>query len=107
MMRKLNHIGIPTEKVMPDEIHMEDAKLFVTDFNESPNRIEWLRFEDGSEMPEILKTTAHIAYEVEDLNAELKNAAEIVLEPFQPNPDLTVAFVLEEGAPIELMEYKH
>ena len=56
-------------------------------------------------MPNLLKTTAHIAYEVEDLEAELKNA-NILLEPFDPAPELTVAFVIEEGAPIELMKFK-
>ena len=105
-MRKLNHIGIPTNQVMPNENYMEGAKLYVTDFAESPNKIEWLRFEEGSPMPELLQTTAHLAYEVDDLEAELKGA-EVILEPFQPNPDLTIAFVVEEGAPIELMKFNN
>ena len=105
-MRKLNHIGIPTSEVMPNESYMEGAKLYVTDFAESPNKIEWLRFEEGSPMPELLQTTAHIAYEVEDLEAELKDA-NVLMEPFQPNENLTVAFVIEEGAPIELMKFNN
>ena len=105
-MRKINHIGIPTGEVQPDEIYMEEIKLHITDYAKSPNRIEWLRFEEGSPMPELLQTTAHIAYEVDDLEAELSKA-EIIVEPFQPNPDLTVAFVVEEGAPIELMKFKN
>jgi len=44
-MRKFNHVGIPTTILQKDENFMEGAKLYVTDFNLSPNKIEWLRFE--------------------------------------------------------------
>jgi hypothetical protein len=103
-MRKLNHIGIPTREVQSDEIYMKEIKLHVTDFATSPNKIEWLRFEEGSPMPELLQQVTHIAYEVDDLEAELASA-EILVEPFQAKPDLTCAFIVEEGAPIELMKF--
>jgi len=64
-MKEFSHIGIPTSVVRDGENYMEDAKLYVTDFNDSPNKIEWLRFEDGSPMPEALQTTAHVAFMVE------------------------------------------
>lgn len=103
-MRKLNHIGIPTKKEQPDEMHMEDAKLHLTDFAKSPNKIEWLRFDEGSPMPELLQTTAHIAYEVDDIKAAMEGK-EVLMEPFEPAENLTVGFIVEEGAPIELMQY--
>jgi len=103
-MRELDHIGIPTQVVQPDEIYLEGAKVFVTDYSKSPNKIEWLRFEEDSEFPELIQTTAHIAYKVEDLNAELAGK-KILIEPFSANEDLTIAFIEEEGAPIELMQF--
>ncbi|MCG8476301.1 MAG: hypothetical protein MI784_12610 [Cytophagales bacterium] len=103
-MRKINHIGIPTDKEQSAEIYLEGIKCYITDFNESPNKIEWLRFEDGSDFPELIQKSAHIAYEVENLEEELKGK-NLLVEPFDSNENLTIAFIEEEGAPIELMHF--
>lgn len=102
-MRELHHIGIPTDQPQENEIYMEEAKLHVTDAGESPNKIEWLRFEDGSPMPELLQKSPHIAYAVPDLQKAMEGK-EMLLEPFSPADGLTCAFVVEEGIPIEFME---
>ncbi len=103
-MRELNHIGIPTQVVQPDEIYLEGAKVFVTDYSTNSNKIEWLRFEEDSEFPELIQSTAHIAYQVDDLNAEIEGK-KVLVEPFAANESLTIAFIEEEGAPIELMQF--
>ncbi len=103
-MRTFHHIGIPTAEPKANENHMADAKLFVTEVDASPNRIEWLRFEPGSPMPELLQTATHIAYTVPDIKEEM-TGKEVLLEPFAPAEGLTVAFIVEEGIPIELMEF--
>ena len=101
-MRTFHHIGIPTDKPHENETHLEEAHLYITDAEASPNRIEWLRFEPECQMPEMLKSMPHIAYTVDDLEGEMAGA-EVLLEPFAPFPGVTVAFIIEEGAPIELM----
>ena len=101
-MRTFHHVGIPTRETRENESYMEGGKLYITEVDASPNKIEWLRFEDDSPMPELLQTTAHIAYKIDDLDAELKGK-EILLQPFEAAPGVTVAFIVEEGAPIELM----
>ena len=103
-MRELNHIGIPTSVPQENETYMEGAKLHITDYAASPNNIEWLRFEEGSPMPELLQNTAHIAYKVDDIKAAMEGK-DVLLEPFTPMEGLTVAFIIEEGAPIELMQF--
>lgn len=103
-MRELNHIGIPTQVVQPDEIYLEGAKVFVTDYSTNSNKIEWLRFEEDSEFPQLIQSTAHIAYQVDDLNAEIEGK-KVLVEPFAANESLTIAFIEEEGAPIELMQF--
>ena len=103
-MRQFHHFGIPTDTVQENETYLEEAKLYITDAGASPNSIEWLRFEQDSGMPEILKTLPHIAYKVDDLTKEMEGR-EILLEPFRPLDGLTAAFVIEEGAPIELMQF--
>lgn len=102
-MKKFSHIGIPSPIVRKGETYLEGAKLFVTDFNASKNNIEWLRFESGSPMPEVLKTTAHVAYQVDDMKQALAGQV-ILIEPFSPMEGVTVAFVLDDGAPVEFMQ---
>jgi hypothetical protein len=101
-MRKFNHVGIPTTIPQEDEIYVSGMKLFLTDFSKSDNKIEFLRFEADSQMPEILKTHAHIAYEVPNLESAM-DGKKIVLEPFQGGEGLICAFIEEEGIAIELM----
>lgn len=55
-------------------------------------------------MPEVLKTTAHVAYEVGDLDAALEGES-ILMEPFEPLDGVRVAFILDDEAPIELMQF--
>lgn len=101
-MRKFNHVGIPTTIPQEGEIYAEGMNLYLTDFNQSPNKIEFLRFEAESTMPEILKIHAHIAYEVPDLERAMEGQ-KVVLEPFQGGEGLMCAFIEEEGVAIELM----
>lgn len=102
-MKEFSHIGIPTSEPKPQENYLEEAKLYVTDFNDSEHKIEWLRFEADSPLPELLKTTAHVAYMVDDLNAAM-SGQEVLMEPFSPVEGLLVGFIISEGAPIELMQ---
>lgn len=102
-MRELHHIGIPTTEKKPNETYMADAKLYVSDADASPNKVEWLRFEEGSPMPELLRTSTHIAYTVPSLEEAIAGR-ELLLPPFSPAEGMTVAFVVEEGLPIELIE---
>ena len=105
-MRKLNHFGVPTSIKQEGETYAADMKLYLTDFTKSENKIEFLRFEEGSPMPELLQNVPHIAYEVPSIADAMKDK-EVLIEPFAVNDDLTCAFIVEEGIPIELMEFKN
>jgi hypothetical protein len=102
-VKTFHHVGIPTTTTRSGETSLEEARLHVTDPEASEHRIEWLRFEDGSPLPEVLKTTAHVAYVVDDLEAELEGR-EVLLEPFSPMEGVRVAFIMDDGAPIEFMQ---
>ena len=104
-MRKVNHFGIPTTIAQPGECYAEGLKVWLTDFTKSKNRIEFLRFEPETWMPELIQNVAHIAYEVPDLEAELKGA-HVIVEPMDCGAKF-IAFVEEEGIPVELMCYKN
>ena len=100
---KFNHVGIPTAQVRPGETYLEGGRLYITAIDASPYAIEWLRFEADSPMPDILKTQAHVAYEVENLEAAMAGKP-VVLEPFSPMPGLRVGFVTDDGALVEFMQ---
>ncbi len=99
---KFHHVGIPSATKREGEVYLEAAKLYVTDAEASPYRIEWLRFEDGSGMPEQLKTGAHVAFEVDDLQAAMAGKT-VLIEPFSPMEGVEVAFITDGEAVIELM----
>jgi len=105
-MRKINHFGVPTSVKQENENYAEGMKLYLTDFTQSENKIEFLRFEEGSPLPELLQTVPHIAYEVPSLKEAMKGK-EVLMEPFEGGENLTCAFIVEEGIPIELMEFKN
>ena len=40
----------------------EGLKVWLTDYSKSPNRIEFLKFEEGSCLPELVQKQGHIAF---------------------------------------------
>jgi len=102
-VRQFHHIGIPTQTPRDNETYLAPAKLYVTDAAACPYGIEWLRFEEGSPMPEQLKTTAHVAFMVDSIEAELAGK-EVLIPPFSPMEGLKVAFILHDGVPVEFMQ---
>jgi hypothetical protein len=105
MKKEFHHIGIPTPVRQPNEIHLPDARLFITDATQSEHRIEWLRYEAGSPMPQLLQTTAHVAFTVPNLEEALAGQT-VIVQPFSPMEGLRVAFIQDGGAPVEFLEFK-
>lgn len=102
-MRTLNHIGIIAPEKVEGSVFNEGLKVWLTDFSKSPNKIEFLTFEEGSCMPELVQKQGHIAYTVPSLEEELKGK-KVIFGPAVCNENLTIAFIEEEGIAIELME---
>ena len=103
-MRTFNHVGIVTTEKKEGAVLNEDLGVWLTDYNKSPNRIEFLRFDADSWMPALIQQLAHIAYEVDDLDKELEGA-KVLLPKTVVNEQLTIAFVEEEGIALELMQF--
>ena len=100
---KYHHIGIPTDKPREDEYYLEEFKMYVSGYEDSPYGIEWMRFDPDCPLPELVKTIPHIAFEVDNL-VEAITGKEILIEPNSPSEGVMVAFIVEDGAPVELME---
>lgn len=77
--------------------------MYVSGYDTSPFRIEWMRFEEGCTLPGLVQTVPHVAFEVDDLEAALVGR-DVIIEPNSPSPGVLVAFVADDGAPVELMQ---
>jgi catechol 2,3-dioxygenase-like lactoylglutathione lyase family enzyme len=102
---KFHHVGIPVSKPQQGETYLERYKLFCTDHERNPFGVQWMRYEDDCPLPELVKTVAHVAFEVDDLEAALVGQ-EVIIEPNSPSPGVLVAFIVCDGAPVELLQYK-
>jgi hypothetical protein len=103
-LRKYHHIGIPTDIKQAGETYLERYRLFCTDHERNPFGIQWMRFEPECTLPEVIKTVAHVAFEVDDLDAALVGQ-QLLIAPNSPSEGVVVAFVLVDGAPVEFLQF--
>ncbi|MCI0515190.1 hypothetical protein L0128_18405 [candidate division KSB1 bacterium] len=101
---KYHHLGIPTQIPRENETYLEAFKTYVAGYETSPYGIEWMRFEPDAPLPELVKTVPHIAFEVADLEAALVGKA-LLIPPNSPSPGVRVAFIVDQGAPVEFLEF--
>ncbi|MGE5397984.1 MAG: VOC family protein [Chitinophagales bacterium] len=98
-----HHIGIPTKVPIPGEVYLPDYKLYHCGYEDSEFGIEWMRYEDDCTLPEIVKTIPHVAFKVDDVYEAIKGR-KVLIEPNSPSDGVIVAFIEENGAPIELIQ---
>ena len=103
---KFHHIGIPTTERKPNEVYLPQFKFYASGFPSSPFGIEWMRFENNSPINSIIQKVPHIAFEVENLDLELKiHQFNILTHANSPSNGVRVAMIEHNGAPIELIEF--
>jgi hypothetical protein len=102
-LRRYHHLGIPTTLPRKDEKYLPEHGVYCSGYDTSPYGIEWMRFEPESPLPELVKTVPHIAFEVDDIEAALEGQ-EVLIPPNSPSPGVTVAFIVENGAPVEFLK---
>ncbi len=104
---KYHHLGIPTNKIMPNERYLSHLKFYVSGFSTCPFGIEWMRFDNDCPISELIKTIPHVAFEVDDIDKALQDHNfEIISEPGIPSEGVRTAMIKHNGAPIELIEFK-
>ena len=100
---KFHHLGIPTSKPIDGEIYLKDYKVYHYGYDKSEYGIEWMRYEKDCQLPEIVRTVPHIAFEVDDISEAIKGK-KVLIEPNSPSEGNIVAFIEENGAPIEFIQ---
>ncbi len=102
---KYHHLGIPTKIPSRDEKYLPQYKLYHYGYEDSEFVIEWMRYEKDCKLPEIVKTMPHIAFEVDDIYEAIEGK-KVIIKPNSPSDGITVAFIEENGAPIEFIQIK-
>ena len=103
-MRTFHHMGLPTDDKQENEVYVEATKVWVTDPENHPYRVEFLRYETDSPVTGPLRNQPHIAYKTDDLKREMEGK-KVLLGPFTALEGLDVVFVLEDDAVVEYMQF--
>ena len=103
MTRTYHHVGIPTTEARDGERYLPAFRMYVSGYETSEYGIEWMRFEPGSPVPELVQRVPHVAFAVDDLAAAIAGK-EVLIAPNSPSPGVTVAFIVENGAPVEFLQ---
>ncbi len=100
---KYHHLGIPTDQKLDDEIYLKHLKMYVSGYGKSPYGVEWVRYEQDADFPDIVKNLPHVAFEVDNLQEAIKGK-NVIIQPNSPSPGVIVAFIEDNGAPIEFLQ---
>jgi len=101
---KYHHVGIPTDRPLPEQDYVKEYKLYASGYLDSPYGIEWLKFDPDCPLPELVKTVPHVAFVVDDIQAAIADK-KVLIEPNRPTDGVTVAFIEYNDAPIELLQF--
>jgi len=101
---RYHHIGIPTNRTLPETDQIADLKACASGYAESPYGVEWMTFEADCPLPELVRTVPHVAFVVDDLEAAIAGE-EILIAPNRPSAGVTVAFIVHNGAPVEFLQF--
>lgn len=100
---RYHHLGIPTKEKHEGEVYLEEFKVYVAGYDTSPYKIEWMRYEDDSPVNKLVQSVPHIAFEVDDLEEAIRGK-EIIIHPNSPSEGVRVAFIVDNGAPVEFLQ---
>lgn len=103
-MRRFHHVGVITDEPQPREIYVAETKVHVTNPADHPYRVEYLRFESDSPVTGPVRDLPHMAFAVDDLEAEIAGE-QVLLGPFRAMEGLRVVFILKDGAVFEFMQF--
>src|SRR5262249_61722663 len=79
-------------------------KLYASGSVQMPYGVEWMKFYPDCPRPEIGKTVPHVAFVVDDIQAAIVGK-QILIQPNSPTVGITVAFIVDNGAPVEFLQF--
>ena len=105
-MKVFHHIGLVTETEKPGETYFESLKVWGTDPDDDPNRVEWVRFRPDSPLADTpVAKMPHVSWAVDDLDKEIEGK-DLVVGPLTVAEGVRIAYFMMDGALVEYLEVK-
>ncbi len=105
-MKTFHHIGLVTDEEKPGEMYFESLKVWGTNPDDDPNKVEWVRFRADSPLADTpVAKMPHVSWAVDDLDRELQGK-ETVVGPLTVADGIRIAYFMMDGALIEYLEIK-
>lgn len=105
-MKTFHHIGLVAQAEMPGETYYDSLKVWGTDPENDPNRVEWVRFAPDSPLADTpIARMPHISFAVDDLDKEMEGQ-EPVVGPLDVGEGIRIVYVMIDGALVEYLEAK-
>ncbi len=102
MKYQFDHFGIPVTEKQKEMIYFPEYKVWTSDYEKNPYRIERLFFEKDCTMHPLIQSTSHICFLVNNIQEAVENKI-IILEP-QYYQGYYMAFIAENDVPIEFIQ---
>lgn len=102
---RFHHMGVPTTTPRPGGRYLPHLKMYVSGFESSPFGIEWMRFEPGSPVFELVRTIPHLAFEVDDMEAAVAGR-QLIGDVSSPSEGVRIAMFVDDGVPIEVLQFE-
>lgn len=103
MRYEYHHMGIPTTESREGEEYVPEFKMYVSGYETSEFRIEWMRFDEDCDLHPLIKAVPHVAFKVNNIEEAIKGK-KVLLKPYYPLEGFRVAFIEDGGAPIEFIQ---
>ncbi|MFM0520517.1 hypothetical protein PQR08_24095 [Caballeronia jiangsuensis] len=100
---EFHHMGIPTREPREGERYSAQFRMHTSDADCELMRVQYHRFEEGSTLPELMRTVPHAAFKVSDLTKAIEGKL-VLLGPYEPIDGFRVAVIRDGEAPVELIE---
>ncbi len=107
MSMEYMHVGIPITNKKENMTYVEGMKLWMSTPDDYPQKIEYLKFEEGTIFPEILHRMPHVAYKVDDLDKYVGQADWVIVQPMSLGENVRIAFVMVDNTIFEYYEDKN
>lgn len=106
-MAEYMHVGIPLATKQPGMNYNADLKVWISNPDDHPFKIEYLHFEHDTPLPKALQELSHVAYKVAAAEPYLAAADQVLFGPVELAPGIRIAFIIMHGTIFELYEDKN
>lgn len=101
---RYHSLCIPTRQAKTGEVNVPQFGFSHVPGTTNAYGIEWVRFHEGADFPELIRERAHLVFEVPSLDRILLGER-LIKGPYEERPGVRVAFIDVLDVPVKLIEF--